>query len=144
MNTTLPERQRNRHNRQSPGELAPRQPKLRIPELKKLIFIALIAFGAWQYYQGKKAPAMPEEHSENTGRQATQAVRQPMQAVHQPVEAVRQTPPAAAQTQFSCDGRIHCSQMNSRAEAEFFTRNCPGTKMDGDHDGIPCENDSRF
>ncbi|MBU2926006.1 excalibur calcium-binding domain-containing protein [Colwellia sp. 4_MG-2023] len=47
-------------------------------------------------------------------------------------------------TQFSCDGRQYCSQMNSRAEAEFFTRYCPNTKMDGDNDGIPCENDSRF
>lgn len=45
---------------------------------------------------------------------------------------------------FRCDGRQHCSQMNSRAEAEFFIRNCPNTKMDGDRDGIPCENDSRF
>jgi cold shock CspA family protein len=45
---------------------------------------------------------------------------------------------------FKCDGRQHCSQMNSRAEAEFFSRNCPNTKMDGDNDGIPCENDSRF
>jgi cold shock CspA family protein len=45
---------------------------------------------------------------------------------------------------FRCDGRTHCSQMTSRAEAEFFLRNCPNTKMDGDGDGIPCENDSRF
>ena len=40
---------------------------------------------------------------------------------------------------FKCDGRQYCSQMNSRAEAEFFVRNCPNTKMDGDHDGVPCE-----
>src|SRR5690606_35109554 len=45
---------------------------------------------------------------------------------------------------FKCDGRQHCSEMRSRAEAEFFIRNCPNTKMDGDNDGIPCENDSRF
>jgi cold shock CspA family protein len=45
---------------------------------------------------------------------------------------------------FKCDGRQHCSEMTSRAEAEFFIRNCPNTKMDGDNDGIPCENDSRF
>jgi cold shock CspA family protein len=45
---------------------------------------------------------------------------------------------------FHCDGRQHCSQMHSRPEAEYFLRNCPDTKMDGDHDGIPCENDSRF
>ncbi|MEH6648869.1 MAG: excalibur calcium-binding domain-containing protein [Motiliproteus sp.] len=29
--------------------------------------------------------------------------------------------------------------MGSKAEAEYFLRNCPGVKMDGDHDGIPCE-----
>ncbi len=47
-------------------------------------------------------------------------------------------------TSFTCDGRQHCSQMNSRAEAVFFSNNCPNTKMDGDRDGVPCENDSRF
>jgi hypothetical protein len=40
---------------------------------------------------------------------------------------------------YTCDGRTHCSQMTSCAEATFFLRNCPGTKMDGDRDGIPCE-----
>jgi hypothetical protein len=45
---------------------------------------------------------------------------------------------------FSCDGRTMCSQMNSRAEAEFFIQNCPNTQMDGDNDGRPCERDSRF
>ncbi|UDQ77667.1 excalibur calcium-binding domain-containing protein [Pectobacterium brasiliense] len=34
--------------------------------------------------------------------------------------------------------------MNSREEAYFFIQNCPKTKMDGDHDGVPCERDSRF
>ena len=51
---------------------------------------------------------------------------------------------AAAPSPFHCDGRQHCSQMRSRAEAEYFLRNCPDTKMDGGHDGTPCENDSRF
>ncbi|AMN68800.1 hypothetical protein AK825_06100 [Psychrobacter sp. P11G5] len=40
---------------------------------------------------------------------------------------------------FSCDGRKHCSQMTSCAEATYFTNNCPDTKMDGNNDGIPCE-----
>ena len=46
--------------------------------------------------------------------------------------------PAPA-SQFSCDGRTHCSEMRSCAEATYFLRNCPGTKMDGDGDGVPCE-----
>lgn len=40
---------------------------------------------------------------------------------------------------FTCDGRQHCSQMTSCAEATYFSNNCPNTKMDGNHDGIPCE-----
>jgi cold shock CspA family protein len=38
-----------------------------------------------------------------------------------------------------CDGRTMCSQMTSCAEATFFLQNCPGTQMDGDGDGVPCE-----
>ena len=45
---------------------------------------------------------------------------------------------------FHCDGREYCSQMHSLEEARWFVRNCPNTKMDGDHDGEPCENDSRW
>jgi cold shock CspA family protein len=40
---------------------------------------------------------------------------------------------------YRCDGRTDCSQMMSCEEAEFFITHCPGTKMDGDHDGNPCE-----
>jgi cold shock CspA family protein len=40
---------------------------------------------------------------------------------------------------YHCDGRIYCSQMTSCAEATFFLRNCPGVKIDGNHDGVPCE-----
>lgn len=40
---------------------------------------------------------------------------------------------------FKCDGRTHCSQMTSCEEAAFFLKNCPGVKMDGDNDGVPCE-----
>lgn len=40
---------------------------------------------------------------------------------------------------FNCDGRTRCSQMTSCAEATFFLKHCPNVQMDGDHDGIPCE-----
>ena len=42
-------------------------------------------------------------------------------------------------TSFKCDGRTHCSQMTSCAEAKYFLQNCPNVKMDGDHNGVPCE-----
>ncbi len=44
-----------------------------------------------------------------------------------------------ASKRYSCQGKIHCSEMTSCEEAKFYQRNCPGTKMDGDGDGIPCE-----
>ncbi len=54
------------------------------------------------------------------------------------------TPAAAAVTaslagRYRCGGRVHCSQMTSCEEATWFLKNCPGTKMDGDNDGVPCE-----
>ena len=44
--------------------------------------------------------------------------------------------PAAA---YRCDGRTRCSQMRSCAEATYFLQNCPGVTMDGNNDGVPCE-----
>lgn len=46
---------------------------------------------------------------------------------------------AAVDPSFSCDGRTHCSQMTSCAEATYFLQHCPNIKMDGDFDGKPCE-----
>jgi hypothetical protein len=40
---------------------------------------------------------------------------------------------------FQCSGKIYCSEMSSCDEAKFYLRNCPGTKMDGNNNGIPCE-----
>jgi len=40
---------------------------------------------------------------------------------------------------FQCMGKTRCSQMASCEEAKFYLKSCPGTITDGDHDGIPCE-----
>ena len=40
---------------------------------------------------------------------------------------------------YSCTGKTRCSEMVSCDEARFYLNNCPGTRMDGDADGIPCE-----
>ena len=102
--------------------------------MRKLPVYLLLVFIAWHYYQKNTAPtnivALPE----------------PLQAeeydapVYQEPELIR----FESSAEFTCDGRQYCSQMRSRPEAEYFLKNCLNTKMDGDHDGIPCENDSRF
>jgi len=40
---------------------------------------------------------------------------------------------------YTCSGKIYCSEMTSCEEAKFYLLNCPGTKVDGNNDGIPCE-----
>lgn len=52
-----------------------------------------------------------------------------------PVPAVASEQEAA----FRCDGRRFCSEMTSCREAKFFLNHCPDTMMDGNHDGVPCE-----
>ena len=61
--------------------------------------------------------------------------------VEEPIPVPLPVPKAieASSQNFQCDGRKHCSQMTSCSEAKFFLRNCPDVRMDGNHDGIPCE-----
>ncbi|MFT7776117.1 excalibur calcium-binding domain-containing protein [Roseateles sp.] len=60
-------------------------------------------------------------------------------AMAQPAPGAPREAATPMETGFRCDGRTHCSQMTSCAEATWFINHCPGTQMDGDHDGVPCE-----
>lgn len=73
-------------------------------------------------------------------QRAQLAKQEPISVIQQVIEKPIDSNPNG----YVCDGRTHCSQMNSRTEARWFVRNCPGTKMDGNNDGEPCENDSRW
>jgi hypothetical protein len=46
---------------------------------------------------------------------------------------------SSSRSRFTCDGRVYCSQMKSCDEAKYFLEHCPNVKMDGNHDGVPCE-----
>lgn len=60
-------------------------------------------------------------------------------AVQSPAPASLFEPAQPAPVSFHCDGRKYCSQMTSCKEAKLFLKNCPGVEMDGNHDGVPCE-----
>ncbi len=62
----------------------------------------------------------------------------PRLSVAAPAETSANQPSPPPST-FQCDGRQHCSQMTSCDEARYFLKNCPGTQMDGNNDGVPCE-----
>lgn len=59
--------------------------------------------------------------------------------------AVQQAPPVPmsqkifAKPSYTCEGKTGCHEMSSCEEAIFYLQNCPGTKIDGDNDGRPCE-----
>lgn len=109
----------------------------------KLIILAALLFAALQY--------IGEPEAQSNTPQSEQAQKPTRQS---PVEMRASQPPKASVSpsrtpapmimNFRCDGRQYCGQMTSRAEAEYFLQHCPDTRMDGDDDGIPCENDSRF
>ena len=97
--------------------------------MKKYVLVAAIAFAGWNYFQNKQAEQLP------TGDEQVE----PAALLSESKSVSEEQSPA-----FQCDGRVYCSDMHSRAEAEFFVKHCAGTKMDGDNDGEPCESDSRF
>ena len=65
--------------------------------------------------------------------------RQEVAAVETFQGAPMAAPSTAGDADNRCDGRTHCSQMHSCAEAKWVLNHCPNTTMDGDGDGIPCE-----
>lgn len=57
----------------------------------------------------------------------------------QPASFATPAPPPTKSSRFQCEGKRHCGEMDSCAEARFYLNNCPGVEIDGDGDGIPCE-----
>ncbi|WP_434988021.1 excalibur calcium-binding domain-containing protein [Xanthomonas melonis] len=60
-------------------------------------------------------------------------------AVAEPAPARSPATPAPAPAPAGCDGRTQCSQMRSCDDATYVLQHCPNTRMDGDGDGVPCE-----
>ncbi len=91
---------------------------------KYLVIAILLAVGLWFYKKGDEpAPSID-------------SISQPTAVFSEPAKSAQATPSAPA---FNCDGRTHCSQMTSCAEATYFIQHCPNTEMDGEGDGVPCE-----
>lgn len=59
--------------------------------------------------------------------------------VSQVSNTLKTSPSATQSSSYTCAGKTRCNQMSSCEEATFYLQNCPGTIMDGDGDGIPCE-----
>ncbi|KAF0812683.1 hypothetical protein IGB42_02975 [Andreprevotia sp. IGB-42] len=91
--------------------------------MKKIIVLIILVVVGWQgyaRYQQRTAFAAPAEETMAPAHTAGS-------------DGLQQT------GNWRCDGRTHCSQMTSCAEARFFLAHCPDVKMDGNNDGEPCE-----
>ena len=90
-----------------------------------LLVLGLVIAVVWRFYphgrHGENAPTVTPPATSLPSRQRPAGLADP------------------SPSRFRCDGRQYCSQMTSCAEATYFLEHCPGVKMDGDHDGIPCE-----
>ena len=113
---------------------------------------------AWVYRQYSRDPALlpieAEARAERRGLWALpEAERQPpweWRAAARTGQgggaAAPASPPAApprstptTQTGFSCGAKRYCREMMSCAEARFHLQQCGLSRLDGDHDGVPCE-----
>jgi cold shock CspA family protein len=109
-----------RRGKPSPASSRPaRRSRGLVGRFASLVLIASLAAYAYHRYTNRVPPQLSELIAS-----APQTTTMPRDAVA-PV--------------FRCDGRQYCSQMHSCKEAKFFLKNCPGTQMDGNRDGVPCE-----
>ena len=81
-----------------------------------LLFVAIIAVGAKTLWPKLHPSPVQPVLTSNSEQPATEALNS-----------------------YRCDGRQYCSQMRSCDEAKYFLKHCPDVKMDGNHDGVPCE-----
>jgi hypothetical protein len=82
------------------------------------------------------SPARPKApRPSSSTREADNKLTQP--AAIPPTQNTATTTPAASA--YACQGKRYCSQMTSCEEATYYLTHCPNVEIDGDKDGIPCE-----
>lgn len=99
---------------------APRQARSALAKWVAMALLVVAGVYGYAQYSKRVSVYVPADAGESLVRPAAQS-------------------PQPALSNYRCDGRQHCSQMTSCAEATFFLKNCPGVQMDGNHDGVPCE-----
>lgn len=117
--------------RQAPAASGPRRSGF---ASSVLVLVLIVAVGVYGYTQFRN-----RAHRQQFADAAPSPIPAEPAAPAAPAIAPERPTQQPASAQFRCDGRTHCSQMTSCSEAKFFLNNCPGTQMDGNHDGIPCE-----
>lgn len=110
-------------------QLKPFRSILSFTIMKKIMLLLILVAIGWKGYE-------KYSHSSNRIKASSEhAVSTETELENVPDNDVR----SSFQPTFTCDGRVYCSQMKSCEEATYFLEHCPNVKMDGNHDGVPCE-----
>lgn len=109
-----------------------------------IIFISIVIFSVYERIQRSRLASQPVSITTEDYIPEQQVINNPINKPVTTENYVNDQQVSNYANNFKCDGRTHCSQMNSREEANWFVANCPGTKMDGNNDGEACERDSRW
>ena len=125
--------------------------------MKKIILVTIVAVIGWyitQLYQQHRLPFVQDWITQYESKPMTKCITEDGSVIYgtvppdtkcekvEPVNGSLTVVPDITSYEtpdFKCDGRTYCSQMTSCEEAKYFLKHCPGVKMDGDNDGVPCE-----
>lgn len=88
--------------------------------------------GLWSLPEAQQIPPWDWRH----GGQVAGAPAAPVSAAPTTVKAPDSGPAASG---FTCGAKRYCREMASCAEAIFYMKECGLTRLDGDNDGVPCE-----
>jgi cold shock CspA family protein len=99
--------------------------------LSFLFALSVLAWLAYQFWYLLNTQFEPELHIQQAEISASDRIR-PDNPVWPPLQVQQGL-------HFQCEGKQHCSQMHSCDEAKFYLANCPDVVIDGELDGIPCE-----
>ena len=108
---------------------------LKYKGMKKIILSVLVIIFvlSWTNRPQKPAPKISQEKQKSITIKPPELKTEPTSKIS--LKRVRNL----AISDYQCEGKTICSQMNSCKEAKFYLQNCNLKRIDGDKDGIPCE-----
>jgi len=86
--------------------------------------------GLWSLPESDRIPPWEWRHAGS---------KSPDKVVESPKEGAEKATGPTTDSAFSCGGKRYCKEMSSCAEAMFYLKECGLTRLDGDSDGVPCE-----
>lgn len=93
--------------------------------------------GLWALPEAQRVPPWEWRAAGAAGRD--QDRQQVAQATPPPARSSAASSSRSNSSGFTCGTKRLCTQMTSCAEARFHFEQCGLSRLDGDHDGVPCE-----